>query len=323
MKYNRLERHQLKNSLLMIVRENYTSCSFDVPKLAVLTKFKERTLHRLCKKHLNTTPSNFICRFRIEEAKKLFIQGMKNERVSESVGYKTTSGFLIAFKKGTGHSPTYYREQSLKTGYQLTLENICSFVVYESGFELDVQAKENCKDRSSFYIPIEALREVYLSKDFGVMEFAELLGFPKRTLFRHCKKRLGVTPTNFIRRLKIEQAKKLLLKGMKTQNVAIDVGYVTTKAFSKAFRKETGINPNYFIKADSIEKKRSTLDKINSFFGYEIDPNLDKLVKRVLREELGILLPQRRTLEEALESSIHDHEILNLIVKYRRESGIQ
>jgi len=59
------------------------------------------------------------------------------------------------------------------------------------------------------------------------------------------------------------------------------------------------------------------LKRICIFSGKEIDPNSDEQVITVLREEFNILLPQRRTLEESLELSGKEHEVIDLILQYR------
>ena len=58
-------------------------------------------------------------------------------------------------------------------------------------------------------------------------------------------------------------------------------------------------------------------ERIRNFSGIEFDPNDDKQVLEVLRFNLNIHLPQRASVNEALESSTSDHEIIGLILQYR------
>lgn len=62
------------------------------------------------------------------------------------------------------------------------------------------------------------------------------------------------------------------------------------------------------------------LQRICIFSGKEIDPNSEEQVINILREKFNIRLPQSRTLNESLTSSGSEHEIVNLILRYRTES---
>jgi len=64
-------------------------------------------------------------------------------------------------------------------------------------------------------------------------------------------------------------------------------------------------------------RKEFILQRICIYAGQNVDPNSDEQVKKVLRSEFNIHLPQRRTMNESLSSSASDHEILSLIIKYR------
>lgn len=59
------------------------------------------------------------------------------------------------------------------------------------------------------------------------------------------------------------------------------------------------------------------LQRICIFAGEDINPNDDKQVQQVLRNRFDINLPQRRSLDESLASTASDHEIVDLILKYR------
>ncbi len=57
--------------------------------------------------------------------------------------------------------------------------------------------------------------------------------------------------------------------------------------------------------------------RICIYAGKQFDPSSDLQVVEALRTGLGIRLPQKRTLDEALAASNHEHEIIGLIIKYR------
>jgi len=66
-----------------------------------------------------------------------------------------------------------------------------------------------------------------------------------------------------------------------------------------------------------MSSKAFMLQRIHIFAGREIDPDSDQQVIDVLKERFEIFLPQRRSINESLDSSTSDHEIIKLILEYR------
>ncbi len=65
--------------------------------------------------------------------------------------------------------------------------------------------------------------------------------------FKHrFKEELGIPPGEYIMRLKIEKAKELLKKGLKTRDVAYTLGFETSNYFATVFRKFVGQTPTYY-----------------------------------------------------------------------------
>ncbi len=63
--------------------------------------------------------------------------------------------------------------------------------------------------------------------------------------------------------------------------------------------------------------KQFLQERICIFAGQTIDPDSDAQVEAMLRARFNIRLPQRRSMNESLSSSISDHEIISLLLKYR------
>ena len=74
------------------------------------------------------------------------------------------------------------------------------------------------------------------------------------------------------------------------------------------------------MEVNRIMNKEFILQRICIFSGTEIDPNAEEQVINILKEKFNIQLPQRRTLNESLESSGSSHEIISLILQYRTTS---
>lgn len=58
--------------------------------------------------------------------------------------------------------------------------------------------------------------------------------------------------------------------------------------------------------------------RICIYAGKEFDPTVDSQVEEVLRSNFNIYLPQRASLDDSLSSGISDHEIIDLILEYRK-----
>lgn len=59
------------------------------------------------------------------------------------------------------------------------------------------------------------------------------------------------------------------------------------------------------------------LRRICNLAGEDFDPNSDEQVVTVLRRKFNISLPQRKNLHESLSQTNSDHEIIELILRYR------
>ncbi|WP_103654436.1 hypothetical protein [Agarilytica rhodophyticola] len=57
--------------------------------------------------------------------------------------------------------------------------------------------------------------------------------------------------------------------------------------------------------------------RICIYAGMDIDPTIDSQVVEILKKRFNVLLPQRASLDEALEAAVFSHEIISLIIKYR------
>lgn len=63
--------------------------------------------------------------------------------------------------------------------------------------------------------------------------------------------------------------------------------------------------------------KEFVLQRICTFAREVFDPNSDSQVVGILKNQFNIRLPQRRSMNESLSSTVSDHEIIALILKYR------
>lgn len=107
---------------------------------------------------------------------------------------------------------------------------------------------------------IEAERFIHanLNRVFGLDDLAKHLGLSRRTLARRFRKSAGVSPLEFVQRVRMERAIHLLeTTDMSIDAVADAVGYSGTAAFRRTFRRETGRAPSDYRRAPRVTTEPS------------------------------------------------------------------
>lgn len=87
--------------------------------------------------------------------------------------------------------------------------------------------------------------EQNLFSDFSTSDLSSYCGTSSATLFRHFKKEFAMTPFDYLRIRRLEQAKILLKRGENTaEEVMYLVGYNDYSAFSKSFKAHFKVSPS-------------------------------------------------------------------------------
>ena len=94
----------------------------------------------------------------------------------------------------------------------------------------------------------------HLEKPVVVDQLAVLAKMSAFSFTRGFAKVYGKTPTSYLRELRLDRAKELLLRtSLPIAAVALRVGYSDAAHFVIAFRRQTGVTPrSYRLKADSV-----------------------------------------------------------------------
>lgn len=93
-------------------------------------------------------------------------------------------------------------------------------------------------------LTIQEFIEENYSEKIAVEYLAVKYNLTRRSLERRFKKATGNTVAEYIQRVKIEAAKKLLETGRKTvYDIMYDVGYVDIQTFRDVFKRITGMTP--------------------------------------------------------------------------------
>lgn len=106
-------------------------------------------------------------------------------------------------------------------------------------------------NRKSFADPVVAKAKEWLEKNktktVDYNQLAEKYNLSRRTLERRFKKATGMTPLNYLQKLRVEHAKYMLEEGAHTFNeIAYAVGYEDISFFRKIFIRMTGLRPKEY-----------------------------------------------------------------------------
>jgi AraC-like DNA-binding protein len=93
---------------------------------------------------------------------------------------------------------------------------------------------------------IRALFHDEPSQSFQLDELAQNLDLSKFQFLRQFKQSMGMTPHAYLKRVRLEYAKKALMKGGNLSDVAYQVGFFDQSHFNKAFKNAYLITPSHF-----------------------------------------------------------------------------
>ncbi len=95
---------------------------------------------------------------------------------------------------------------------------------------------------------IDTVKEHISDSNFKVDQLIEVLGMSRSPFFRKIKALTGLSPSDFIRTIRLKHAAQLLLKSnLNITEVTYDVGFVSPKHFRECFKKQFGQTPSEYI----------------------------------------------------------------------------
>lgn len=105
---------------------------------------------------------------------------------------------------------------------------------------------ENAEHQDSLSRVVMYLQD-HMIEPVTVEEAANVIHVSKSYLNRLFNKKLGMSPMEYLRYIRIETAKKMLASSdSRVEEIACLVGYDSSKSFYKAFRRYAGISPREF-----------------------------------------------------------------------------
>ena len=106
---------------------------------------------------------------------------------------------------------------------------------------------EKQKESSSVIEKVLYYIDSHYNKEISLKKLSDLFYINQFYLGQLIKKKKGVNFNDYINNLKVEEAKRLLLKrGMSIKDISEKIGYKSLDHFYKNFKESTGINPGKF-----------------------------------------------------------------------------
>jgi len=96
--------------------------------------------------------------------------------------------------------------------------------------------------------------------DLNVNLLCEKSGIPNKQLYRIIKKFIGVSPVDYIRRVRLQKAAMLISQHRFTvSEICYMVGFKTPSYFAKCFQAEYGVKPSHYMSDDDTSSKKSDI----------------------------------------------------------------
>ena len=84
-------------------------------------------------------------------------------------------------------------------------------------------------------------------ENLKVEEMAEAVGMGRTVFYEKIKELMGVSPSDFLREVRMQRAAQLLAKSrLNISEVAYAIGFTDPKYFAKCFKKQTGLTPTEY-----------------------------------------------------------------------------
>lgn len=125
--------------------------------------------------------------------------------------------------------------------------SLLALLIEKSEFEVK---EDRIEKAESLYVnqAVEIIME-NCDKKIKVNDIAKQIGINRSYLTNLFKKEMGISPQNFIIEYRLERAAQLLKETNRSMvDVALEVGYNDSLAFSKAFKQKYGMSPSKYRK---------------------------------------------------------------------------
>ncbi len=95
----------------------------------------------------------------------------------------------------------------------------------------------------------KSVEENMRDEEFSIDTLAEQLNLSRSSFYRKIKALTGMTPTDYLKTARMNQAARLLREGLRSSEVCERVGFTSTSYFAKCFRAQFGCLPKDYLQA--------------------------------------------------------------------------
>ena len=100
------------------------------------------------------------------------------------------------------------------------------------------------------------IKNNYYNPGFNIESLAESLSISRTSLYRHFLKYKGISPKDYLMKLRMKRAVSLLEgNDYSIKNIAYSVGFSDQLYFSKVFKKETGYTPREYRRSSGSRQR--------------------------------------------------------------------
>ena len=89
---------------------------------------------------------------------------------------------------------------------------------------------------------------------FQPAKMAELCSVSLRTVQRHFRKHYALSVAEWLRSIRMKEAKRRILAGDSIKAVAIDLGFKQPSHFSRVFKESYGIPPSFLLESEAVSR---------------------------------------------------------------------
>ncbi len=111
---------------------------------------------------------------------------------------------------------------------------------------LDLETGRNEQQRQFVKKVDDALENIYTDSSTSIGLIADNIYMSERQMFRKLKSILDMTPSEYLRRFRLEKSKAILRTGKSVNYTTIEVGFATQSNFAKCFKAQYGMSPSEF-----------------------------------------------------------------------------
>ena len=128
-------------------------------------------------------------------------------------------------------------------------ESLAGYNVYVNCIEAGLQSGEQISKAARLHEYIQ----IHFREDISLMQQSQLLGISQEALSRCFKQEFGIAPSQFLTRLRLRRARRLLEAGqLSLSAIATDCGFNSANYFGRVFKAAMGQSPAQYRKNPNV-----------------------------------------------------------------------